>query len=72
MKDEMIEVKPTQEMIEAAEKIGEGPIIFIYNDHGVIRCETETGEDPFWWDDERKRWRRMTIQQTLRTLKKKK
>lgn len=50
-------VKPSSEMIEAAAKLNEGPIMIVYRDYNTIRMETEKGEDTFVWRGGK--WKRM-------------
>ena len=44
-------------MIEAAEKLNTGEIIFCYRDCGAIRMETEMGRNPYIWKNGK--WKEM-------------
>jgi hypothetical protein len=53
----MKEIKLTKLQKEEAKKLGEGKVIVAYLDGKAIRMETENGEDPFVWRNNK--WRRM-------------
>jgi hypothetical protein len=36
-------------MIKAALKLRQGPILIVYRDGSVIRCELEHADDPYVW-----------------------
>lgn len=46
----MIEIKNIPNaMRKEAVKLKEGPLLIVYKDGNSIRCETEKGEDPYVW-----------------------
>jgi hypothetical protein len=47
-----------EEMKSAAKALNEGELLIVYRDGNTIRCETEYGDDPYVWRDDR--WAVMT------------
>lgn len=50
------EIKPTQNMLKAAERLGMGAILVVYQDERCIRMETELN-GPYVWREGK--WRLM-------------
>ena len=53
------EIKLNKVQNDAANKLGEGKVIYSYLDCKAIRMETEEGEDPWVWRNDK--WVRMQM-----------